>query len=80
VPESTWNVITGSLDLLRNAAALISDANGDGPTPCSEWTVSQVFQHATGDQLAWAAAIGVGTGPAELLRYVGRNPQWATGQ
>jgi uncharacterized protein (TIGR03086 family) len=65
MPESTWNVIIDSLGLLRNAAARISDANGDGPTPCSEWTVTQVLQHATGDQLAWAAAIGVGTGPSE---------------
>jgi uncharacterized protein (TIGR03086 family) len=65
MPENTWNVITDSLDLLRNAAALIGDANGDRPTPCSKWTVTQVLQHALGDQLAWAAAIGVGTGPAE---------------
>jgi uncharacterized protein (TIGR03086 family) len=65
MPENTWNVITDSLDLLRNAAALISDANREAPTPCSEWTVTQVLQHAFGDQLAWAAAIGVGTGPSE---------------
>jgi uncharacterized protein (TIGR03086 family) len=65
MPENTWNVITSSLDLLRNAAALVNDANRDAPTPCSNWTVSQVLQHATGDQLAWAAAIGVGTGPSE---------------
>ena len=63
--ENTWTVITDSLGLLRNAAALISDANAGAPTPCSEWTVAQVFQHAMGDQLAWAAAIGIGTGPAE---------------
>jgi uncharacterized protein (TIGR03086 family) len=65
MPENTWNVITDSLDLLRNAAALINDANREAPTPCSKWTVTQVLQHATGDQLAWAAAIGVGTGPSE---------------
>ena len=65
MPENTWNVITDSLDLLRSAAALIGDSNGEAPTPCSEWTVTQVLQHALGDQLAWAAAIGVGTGPAE---------------
>lgn len=63
--ESSWNVITDSLDLLRHAAARISDANDDAPTPCREWTVTQVLQHAAGDQLAWAAAIGVGTCPAE---------------
>jgi uncharacterized protein (TIGR03086 family) len=63
--ENTWNVITDSLALLHKAAAAISDANADAPTPCSAWTVTQVLQHAVGDQLAWAAAIGVGTGPAE---------------
>jgi uncharacterized protein (TIGR03086 family) len=63
--ESTWNVITDSLALLDNAAMLVSDANVGAPTPCSAWTVAQVLQHAVGDQLAWAAAIGVGTGPAE---------------
>jgi len=65
MPENTWNVITDSLGLLRNAAMLVSDADADAPTPCSAWTVTQVLQHAVGDQLAWAAAIGVGTGPAE---------------
>jgi uncharacterized protein (TIGR03086 family) len=65
MPENTWNVITDSLDLLRDAAALVSDANRDAPTPCSEWTVTQVLQHALGDQLAWAAATGTGTGPSE---------------
>jgi uncharacterized protein (TIGR03086 family) len=63
--ENTWNVITESLGLLRDAAALIGDANHDAPTPCSAWTVTQVLQHAVGDQFAWAAAIGVGTGPSE---------------
>ena len=52
MPENTWNVVTDSLDLLRNAAALISDANREAPSTCSEWTVTQVLQHALGDQLA----------------------------
>jgi uncharacterized protein (TIGR03086 family) len=65
VSENTWNVITDSLDLLHSAAMLVSAGNADAPTPCSAWTVTQVLQHAVGDQLAWAAAIGVGTGPAE---------------
>src|ERR1700728_425116 len=55
--ENTWNVITDSLGLLRNAAALVTDANRQAPTPCSDWTVTQVLQHAAGDQLAWAAAV-----------------------
>src|SRR6202042_745266 len=60
-----WNVITESLVMLRDAAAQVNEANRLAPTPCSAWTVTQVLQHAAGDQLAWAAAIGVGTGPAE---------------
>jgi uncharacterized protein (TIGR03086 family) len=60
-----WTVITESLDLLEAVAAAVTDATGQAPTPCAEWTVTQVLQHAAGDQLAWAAAIGVGTGPAE---------------
>ena len=51
--------------LLEAVAAAVTDATGQAPTPCAEWTVTQVLQHAAGDQLAWAAAIGVGTGPAE---------------
>jgi uncharacterized protein (TIGR03086 family) len=65
MPENTWTVITGSLDLLQGAAALITEANRDAATPCSAWTVTQVLQHAAGDQLAWAAAVGVGSGPSE---------------
>jgi uncharacterized protein (TIGR03086 family) len=60
-----WTAMTDSLDLLEAAAVAISDANRQASTPCAQWTVTQVLQHAAGDQLAWAAAIGVGTGPAE---------------
>lgn len=34
------------------------------PTPCSEWDVTQVVQHAAGDQLAYAKSLGIGEGPA----------------
>jgi uncharacterized protein (TIGR03086 family) len=69
-PADQWIVVTESLGLLRAAATVIrdagiGDADGAAPTPCAEWTVTQVLQHAVGDQLAWAAALGVGTGPAE---------------
>ncbi|QZZ24991.1 maleylpyruvate isomerase N-terminal domain-containing protein [Streptomyces sp. ST1015] len=39
---------------------------GDGwhlPTPCEGWTVTQVFQHAVGDQIGYAAALTGGPGP-----------------
>jgi uncharacterized protein (TIGR03086 family) len=57
-----WTVMTEALDLLRSAGAA-SPGNLDAPTPCSQWTVLQVLQHAAGDQLAWAAALGTGSGP-----------------
>jgi uncharacterized protein (TIGR03086 family) len=63
--EQPFTVITSSLDLLQSAAAAIADANRDAATPCAAWTVTQVLQHAAGDQLAWAAALGTGTGPTE---------------
>jgi uncharacterized protein (TIGR03086 family) len=65
MPGTTWNVMTDSLDLLQAAAAMISDTNTKAPTPCADWTVTQVLQHAAGDQLAWSASLGVGSGPAE---------------
>ncbi len=65
MPETSWNVITESLDLLAAAAAMINDSNQKVRSPCTEWTVTQVLQHAAGDQLAWAAALGVGSGPAD---------------
>jgi uncharacterized protein (TIGR03086 family) len=61
---TVWTVITEALDLLAAAGAAVTDANRDAPTPCSEWTVTQVLQHAAADQLAWAAALGTGAGPA----------------
>ena len=60
-----WTVITESLDLLEAVAAAVTDATAQATTPCTQWSAAQVLQHAAGDQLAWAAAIGVGTGPAE---------------
>jgi len=59
-----FTVITESLALLQSAGAAVTDATKDSPTPCSDWTVTQVLQHAAGDQLAWAAALGTGTGPS----------------
>lgn len=44
---------------------MINETNEKAPTPCTEWIVTQVLQHAAGDQLAWAATLGVGAGPAD---------------
>jgi uncharacterized protein (TIGR03086 family) len=58
-----WTVITEALELLRSAGAAVTGTQLDAPTPCTKWTVTQVLQHAAGDQLAWAAALGTGSGP-----------------
>jgi uncharacterized protein (TIGR03086 family) len=56
-------VIAQALELLSTAGSAVTAAGRDAPTPCAEWTVAQVLQHAAGDQLAWAAALGTGSGP-----------------
>jgi Mycothiol maleylpyruvate isomerase N-terminal domain len=43
----------------------VADNDWDRPTPCDQWNVTQVLQHAAGDQLAYAAAITGGSGPSE---------------
>lgn len=59
-----WTVMTEALELLSAAgAAVVTTDQRDAPTPCTEWTVTQVLQHAVGDQFAWAAALGRGNGP-----------------
>jgi len=45
----------------------VSGVPADGwgrPTPCELWTVTQVVQHAAGDQIGYAAAITGEPGPA----------------
>jgi uncharacterized protein (TIGR03086 family) len=59
-----WTVLLAdSHDALRTAVAAIDDAGRDLPTPCEKWTVTQVLQHAAGDQWGYAAALTGGPGP-----------------
>ena len=60
-----WDVLDTAHRALRSAARGIASDDRDRPTPCAQWTVTQVLQHAAGDQLAWAAAITGGPGPTE---------------
>jgi uncharacterized protein (TIGR03086 family) len=60
----TFPVLTTSLELLRRVAADVPADRLDSPTPCAEWTVTQVLLHAAGDQHAWASIVGAGTLPA----------------
>ncbi len=59
-----WDVLDSACRALRSAAQRIKPGDGDRPTPCEQWTVTQVLQHAAGDQIAWAAALTGGPGPA----------------
>lgn len=64
--HNAWRtVVADSYAALADVVARVRADQWELATPCSEWTVAQVVQHAAGDQLAYAAALGVGTGPAD---------------
>ncbi|WFF00423.1 TIGR03086 family metal-binding protein [Micromonospora sp. WMMD964] len=61
-----WRIVLGEAHkALRTAVEGVPADAWDRPTPCDQWTVTQVLQHATGDQLAFASAIVGGPGPTE---------------
>ncbi|MFG2649537.1 TIGR03086 family metal-binding protein [Streptomyces sp. NPDC048436] len=62
---TTWAVLDSAHAALRTAVRGVRAGDWDRPTPCAEWNVTQVLQHAAGDQLGYAAALGHGPGPAE---------------
>ncbi|CRK58090.1 hypothetical protein [Alloactinosynnema sp. L-07] len=62
--QLTWRAaLAASHQALESVVAAVRDDQWDAPTPCSQWTVTQVVQHAAGDQLAYAATLGAGDGP-----------------
>jgi uncharacterized protein (TIGR03086 family) len=54
---TTWWVLDQAQQALRQVVGRVGDADWDRPTPCAAWNVTQVVQHAAGDQLAWAWTI-----------------------
>ncbi|MGW4716980.1 TIGR03086 family metal-binding protein [Nocardia sp. NPDC004260] len=58
------DVLADSYRALESVVAGVRADQWHLPTPCSDWDVTQVLQHAVGDQLAYAEALGVGEGPA----------------
>jgi len=63
---NTWRTLLDtSHQALRTVTAGLSEADKDKATPCEKWTVTQVLQHATGDQIGYAAAIAGGPWPSE---------------
>jgi uncharacterized protein (TIGR03086 family) len=63
-PISDWTaLLADSHEALRSVVAGVPDAGWANPTPCEKWTVTQVLQHAAGDQIGYAAAITGGPWP-----------------
>jgi uncharacterized protein (TIGR03086 family) len=60
-----WNVLDEARDMLRAAVAGVPADGWQRPTPCTEWNVAQVLQHAALDQRAWGAAVGGTEMPGE---------------
>jgi uncharacterized protein (TIGR03086 family) len=58
-----WSVLAQAHAVLRDAAAGVPDDGWGLPTPCTEWTVGQVVEHATLDQLLYVAALTGGPAP-----------------
>lgn len=55
--SNTWTVLDESHAALRAVLAGLRPSDLLLPTPCEAWNVTQVLQHAAGDQLGFAAAI-----------------------
>jgi uncharacterized protein (TIGR03086 family) len=64
-PTSTWTIVDRAHTALRDATAALAAADLGRATPCAEWNVTQVLQHAAGDQLAYVAAITGKGGPTD---------------
>ena len=60
---TTWESLSRAHAALRQAVSGVPDDSWGSPTPCSDWDVTQVLQHASGDQLGYAAVLGHGDGP-----------------
>ncbi len=59
-----YTVLTTSLQLLREVADRVTTDRLNDPTPCAQWTVTQVLFHAAGDQHGWASLVATSPPPA----------------
>ncbi len=60
-----WHVLDEARAMLRAAVARVPAGGWQRPTPCSEWNVAQVLQHAALDQRVWAAGLAGTEMPGE---------------
>ncbi len=64
--NNAWPVLLADAQrALRDVVAGIAPDQWVAATPCEKWTVTQVFQHAVGDQIGYAAMLDGGPFPAE---------------
>jgi uncharacterized protein (TIGR03086 family) len=63
--ETTWKVLDDAHHALRTVVAGVPASGWSRPTPCDKWNVTQVLQHAAGDQLGYAVSLTGGPGPSE---------------
>jgi len=68
-----WHVLDEGRAMLRTAVAGVPADGWQRPTPCAEWTVTQVLQHAALDQRVWGTMLA-GT------EMPGENPFAPSGQ
>jgi uncharacterized protein (TIGR03086 family) len=59
-----WEVLEEAHEALRQAAAGVPDAGWTLETPCAQWNVAQVLEHAILDQSGFAIAITGAERPA----------------
>ena len=55
--KNPWDVLDRAHAALRSAVAGAPPESWDVPTPCTEWNLTQVLQHASGDQQGYAGIL-----------------------
>jgi uncharacterized protein (TIGR03086 family) len=62
---SGWEVLDSAHQALRTAVMGVAKEDWERSSPCEQWNVTQVLQHAAGDQLGFASFITGEPGPSE---------------
>jgi uncharacterized protein (TIGR03086 family) len=63
--EYTWKILDDAHQALRTVVSGVPADGWTRPTPCEKWNVTQVLQHAAGDQLGYAGTLTGGPMPTE---------------
>jgi uncharacterized protein (TIGR03086 family) len=60
-----WDVLDEARTMLVTAIAGVAATDLDLATPCADWNVAQVLQHAALDQIVWASSLSGAAMPSE---------------